>query len=39
MRVSRPERNPKVQVEGLVEALSEPLGRRQRRELLGLLGS
>lgn len=37
MRVSRPERNPKVQVEGLVQALLEPLGRKRRQELLGLL--
>jgi hypothetical protein len=37
MRESRPERNPKVQVEALVEALMEPLGQRRRQELLKLL--
>lgn len=37
MRESGPERNPKVQVEGLVEALTETLGRKQRLELLGAL--
>jgi hypothetical protein len=38
MREPGRERNPKVQVEMLIRALLEPLARKQRRELLGLMG-
>jgi hypothetical protein len=37
MREPGPELNPDVQVEALVAALLEPLGRKARRELLKLL--
>lgn len=37
MREPGPELNPKVQVEALVAALLEPLGRKTRQELLKLL--
>ena len=37
VRESGPELNPKVQVEALVAALLEPLGRKAREELLELL--
>jgi hypothetical protein len=36
MREPGPELNPKVPIETLVAALLEPLGRKQRQELLGL---
>jgi hypothetical protein len=37
VREPGPELNPKVQVEALVAALLEPLGRKKRQELLDLL--
>jgi hypothetical protein len=38
MRQGGRERNPNIQVEGLVRMLLGPLGRMQRQKLLGLLG-
>ena len=39
VRESGPEQNPKVHVEALVEALLEPLGRKQRQELFEALST
>ncbi len=39
MRVQGHHKNRRVQVEALVRALLEPLGRRERQKLLGLLGT
>jgi hypothetical protein len=38
VRVQGHHKNSRVQVEALVRALLEPLGRRERQKLLGLLG-
>jgi hypothetical protein len=39
MRVARPKRNPKVQIEALVRLLLDPLERKKRQDLLELPGT
>jgi hypothetical protein len=38
VRETRPERNPRAQVEAVVKSLLEALAAQQRLEILGLLG-